>query len=193
MKHAVREIGRWGLTLHIYLSMMGFLLVLFFALTGITLNHENFGLDAPRVTASRVSLPITLVQSDDGGLIAATLRSRLHVNGPASNYSVRADEIDVTFSAPGRRTQAIINRTTGVVEVTTESHGLMGRIGDLHRGSESGAVWKGLIDITAVLLIASALTGIVTLVALPRRRRVGITAGFAAAIVIAVIYFAFVP
>ncbi len=52
MKHAVREVARWGLTLHIYISMTGFLLVLFFAVTGLTLNHDNFGLDGPRVATT---------------------------------------------------------------------------------------------------------------------------------------------
>ena len=43
MRHVVRVVGHWGLLLHIYISMAGFTLVLLFAITGVTLNHEDFG------------------------------------------------------------------------------------------------------------------------------------------------------
>ena len=44
MKHVLRVVSHWGLLLHIYVSMASFIVVFFFAVTGITLNHaERFG------------------------------------------------------------------------------------------------------------------------------------------------------
>src|ERR1017187_305441 len=193
MKHAAREVARLGLTLHIYLSMAGFMLVLFFAMTGFTLNHDNFGLDAPRTSTSTIALAADLVQHGNEAAVVDALRSQLHLTEAESHYAIQDDEIEVTFSAPGRRTQATINRKDGRTEIMTESHGLMGKIGDLHRGAESGPVWKWIIDITAALLTMSSLTGIVTLISLPRRRRLGLAAGLASIVVLAVIYMLWVP
>ncbi len=54
-------------------------------------------------------------------------------------------------------------------------------------------MWKWIIDLTAVLLTISSLTGIVTLISLPRRRKLGLAAGLTGAVALAVIYFVWVP
>ncbi|MCE9609145.1 MAG: PepSY-associated TM helix domain-containing protein [Chthoniobacter sp.] len=41
---------KWTRTLHIYISMLGLLTLIFFSATGIMLNHEEwFGFAAPRI------------------------------------------------------------------------------------------------------------------------------------------------
>src|ERR1700736_1574954 len=39
--HRKRKIAHWSRWLHIYLSMVSFAILFFFALTGITLNHQD--------------------------------------------------------------------------------------------------------------------------------------------------------
>jgi hypothetical protein len=41
MKHIFRVVTHCGLLVHIYVSMAGFTLVLLFAVTGLTLNHQG--------------------------------------------------------------------------------------------------------------------------------------------------------
>ena len=65
MKHFVRVVGHWGLLLHIYISMAGFTLVLLFAMTGLTLNHEDFGLSQPKITKSTIALPADVLEHPD--------------------------------------------------------------------------------------------------------------------------------
>jgi len=47
MKRLVRDAAHLAFTLHIYFSMAGFVLVLLFAVTGLTLNHDDFGWSEP--------------------------------------------------------------------------------------------------------------------------------------------------
>ena len=61
MKHFIRVISHWGLLLHIYVSMAGFSLVLLFAVTGLTLNHQDFGWGEPELTTSQIELPKELM------------------------------------------------------------------------------------------------------------------------------------
>ncbi len=194
MKHVFRHVARWGLTLHIYLSMAGFLLVLLFAVTGFTLNHDDFGMSEPRDTMLTITVPRDLMGQADQAAIVASLRAKLAAApSTVSSYHADPDEIDVTFTAPGRRTQVAINRLDGTAQVDAETRGLMGRLGDLHKGLDTGSVWRWTIDVTAILLTISALTGIVTLLTLPRRRRTGLMAGAAGIVALLVIYFFFVP
>jgi hypothetical protein len=193
MKHAVRHLARWGLTLHIYLSMAGFLLVLLFAVTGLTLNHEDFGWSQPRITHTTIQVPGALVGQPDARAIGDELRAILHVPTPVTQFHADADQIEVTMTAPGRHTQVTISRRDGRAEVESVTRGAMATLDDLHKGLDSGPVWRWIIDITAVLLTISSLTGIITLLTLPRRRKIGLVVGLMGAIVIVVLYLVWVP
>jgi hypothetical protein len=193
VRHAVRAVARWGLTLHIYLSMTGFLLVLLFAITGLTLNHDDFGLSEPRTTTSMTMVPSALLAHPDERAIVEHLRAAIAVRPPATRYREDPDVIELAFAAPGRRTTVTITRADGTARVESETRGLLGRIGDLHKGQDSGRAWKWLIDVTAVLLTLSAVTGIVTLLALPKRRNLALLVGLVSAGVLVAIYLVWVP
>jgi hypothetical protein len=77
--------------------------------------------------------------------------------------------------------------------VEAETRGLLGKLGDLHKGQDSGRAWKWLIDVTAVLLTLSSITGIVTLLVLPKRRNLGLFVGLVSAGVLVAIYLVWVP
>jgi hypothetical protein len=193
MKHIVRVIGHWGLLLHIYISMAGFTLVLLFAITGLTLNHDDFGLSQPRITKSTVVLPADVLEHPDQLTVGQRLRDALGVRSPITDYREDSDQIQVTFAAPGRRTVVTVNRAEHVGEVETETRGLLGKLDDLHKGFDSGPVWYWIIDLAAVLLTLSALTGMVTLVSLRARRRSGIVVAALGIVSIVVLYVIWVP
>jgi hypothetical protein len=86
-----------------------------------------------------------------------------------------------------------INRQDGRAEVEKENRGLLGRLGDLHKGFDSGTVWYWTIDVAALLIVVSSLTGIVTLLALRHRRRIGFTLGLLGVLTVFVIYELWVP
>jgi hypothetical protein len=80
-----------------------------------------------------------------------------------------------------------INRTDGKAEAEKETRGMLGRLDDLHKGFDSGPTWYWMIDISALLLTISPLTGMVTLLSLRVRRRSGfIVASLGVAVIIAI-------
>jgi uncharacterized protein len=193
MKHFIRVISHWGLLLHVYISMAGFTLVLLFAVTGLTLNHQDFGWGNPEVTSSKVDIPMELIAHPSQAAIGNQLRGALGIRSQMTDYHEDPDQIQVTFAVPGRRTVVTINRTNGRADVEAETRGLLGKIDDLHKGFDSGPVWYWLIDITAVLLSISALTGMVTLLSLRARRRSGFIVGTLAVAMLIAIYLIWVP
>jgi len=193
MKHAVRVVAHWALLTHIYLSMVGFALALLFGLTGLTLNHQDFGFSDPRVVRSQITLEKRLVDEPDQGKIEQYLREKLRIQSRSTDYHDDSDQIQMTFAVPGSRTVVTINRADGRGEVERESRGLLGKLGDLHKGFDSGRVWYWTIDVAAGLLMISSLTGMVTLVALRHRGRTGFTLCALGLLTVLVIYVIWVP
>jgi hypothetical protein len=193
MKQFWKKLTQLALTLHIYLSMTGFLLILLFGITGLTLNHADWDWRTRTSQTSTITLPAELVQQPDEKKVTEELRRMLGVRSPVTLYRESPEEIEVLFAAPGARTQILINREDRTAAVDSESRGFLGRIEDLHKGHDSGRVWSWTIDITAILLAMSAVTGIVTLASLPGRRRTGFIFGAIGLAICFAIYWLWVP
>ncbi len=193
MKHFIRVLAHWGLLLHIYVSMAGFTLVLLFAVTGLTLNHQDFGWSAAQIVMSEISLPAELVDRPTSDAIEEHMRETLGVRSPVKDYHEDPDQIQITFAAPGRRTLVTIDRPSRKAMVESENRGFLGRLDDLHKGFDSGRSWFWIIDITAILLTVSSLTGMITLLSLKHRRRSGFIVGGLGIAMVVVIYFFLIP
>ena len=193
MKHIVRVTAHWALLIHIYVSMAGLTLAMLFGATGLALNHQDFGFSSPQTTTSQIVLDKSLLAHPDQATVDQYLRDKLGLRSPATDYHDDPDQIQVTYATPGARTVVTINREDGKAEVEQETRGFMGRLGDLHKGFDTGNVWFWTIDLAALLIIVSSLTGIVTLLALRARRRVGFTVGALGVLTVFVIYMIWVP
>jgi len=193
MKHALRVISHWGLLLHIYVSMAGFTLVLLFAITGLTLNHQDFGFGEPKIEMSSIDIPASVVDHATRESMGTYLRSTLGVRSPLTDYRDDPSQIQVTFAAPGHRTLVTIDRAARKGDVEIETRGLLGRLDDLHKGFDSGRTWYWVIDFSAILLTISSLTGMVTLLSLRARRRSGFIIGGLGVAMVVAIYFFVIP
>ena len=193
MKHSVRVVTHWALLIHIYVSMAGLTLAVLFGATGLILNHQGFGLSEPRIATSQITLDKQLVDHPDQAALEQVLRRQLGVRSRSTDYHDDTDQIQVTFAAPGARTTVTINRADGKGEVETETRGFMGRLDDLHKGFDTGRVWYWTIDVAAVLIVVSSVTGILTLLALRARRRTGFTVGMLGVLTVVAIYVIWVP
>jgi len=193
MRHVVRVITHWALLAHIYISMAGFTLALLFGVTGLTLNHQNFGFSEPRIAGSEIIVDQNLVDNPDQAALEQCVRQKLGLRSPATDYHDDPDQIQMTFAVPGARTVVTINRVDGRGQVERESRGFLGKLGDLHKGFDTGSAWYWTIDVAAVLLVISSLTGMVTLVALRARRRTGFTICVLGILTVITIYILCVP
>jgi uncharacterized protein len=193
MKHVVRAVAHWALLAHIYISMAGLTLAVLFGATGLALNHQDWGFSNPRVTTSEILLDKRVVAHADQATVESYLREKMGIQSASTDYHDDAAQIQVTYAAPGARTIVTIDRQDGKAAVEKESRGFLGRLGDLHKGLDTGSVWYWTIDVAALLIVVSSLTGIVTLLSLRHRRRMGFTIGALGVLTILVIYALWVP
>jgi hypothetical protein len=154
--------------------MFSLLAVSLFAVTGVMLNHPGwFGLQDPHVTTVQGTIDAAAAKSGEKDAVVQALRSRLGLSGAVESYDPEEKEILVVCGQPGQECRATVSREDGATEVVITSRGLAGLLCDLHKGDSSGVGWKIFIDLTAGMLVLSALTGIVVWLATPRRRMWG--------------------
>ncbi|HSC38759.1 MAG TPA: PepSY-associated TM helix domain-containing protein [Chitinophagaceae bacterium] len=172
----VARISRW---LHIYLSMISFTIVLFFAITGLTLNHaDKFG-DQLHTSQEKGRMNIAWVKTPDTAKIARLeiveyLRTTHHIKGAVSDFRIDDSQCSVSFKGPGYAADVFIDRETGRYDVSKSSAGIVGIINDLHKGRDTGTVWSLVIDISALLMVLVSLTGMVLLLFMKKKRLSGL-------------------
>lgn len=172
--------------LHMWISMVSLLIVLFFALTGITLNHPSwtFG-QSPVVTTTTGHLPQQAVSGGELDFLVASeyLRDQQHVSGEVTDHSTQDGAATISYRGPGYAADVSIRIADRAFTLNVEQGGLVARLNDLHKGRNASPLWKAVIDVTAAVLVAMSLTGIVLQLTIRRTRRLAlglIAAGVAA-------------
>lgn len=194
MEPAPRRLIGLVRVLHIYLTMLGCFLLFFFSLTGFMLNHsEWFGLEEVRTIKSSGRLPREILDPVDKLAVVERVRSDFGVQGALDSFESEGDECRLVFKRPGSRSEGVIERKTGHLELSVECRGISALVTDLHKGSSSGSSWRMVIDATSGFLFLASLTGIVLWVSLPRRRRVGVVALVAGVALSLLVYGTLVP
>lgn len=200
---------RW---LHIYLSMLGFMALLFFSVTGLTLNHPDWFSDPEGQTRTETGeIDLAWLQSaspipdevrDDPDYDAAVevrpleivehLREQYALSGKAT---LEADEYEclVSFKGPGYFADVFIDRETGEYTLTETKFGGVAILNDLHKGRDTGEEWAWVIDVTAVLLSLVAVSGLLLLLYLKKRRRDGLVLALLATAALVAVYVVWVP
>ncbi len=176
MKRATHRWARW---LHVYTSMVALLIVLFFGITGITLNHPDwtFGDATSRTTTSgTLAVDPTL---DDGSIdwlsIAEEVRADYDIKGSVADFGATDTEGSITFVNPGYAADVFFDTTDSSVDVTVEQQGFVAVMNDLHKGRDSGTAWSWVIDVSAGFLVAISVTGLTMQFFLRKRRRSALT------------------
>ena len=154
----VHSVLRW---LHIYTSMVSLLVVLFFAATGVTLNHPDW-LATERTDEITGTLPAAWKTPNgiDWLVVAEQLRAKHGVHGTVADRTSDDREAALTFRAPGYSADAFIDVRNGSYKLTVSYQGAVGVLNDLHRGRDAGRSWAWLIDVSGVFLVFLSLTGL---------------------------------
>ncbi|MBM3837411.1 MAG: hypothetical protein FJ398_05540 [Verrucomicrobia bacterium] len=193
-EHRRRLLKKWSRTLHIYLSMLGLLGILFFSLTGLLLNHPDWcGLSTPRVTKVEGAVPLEMLKTPDQFAVVEKLRKDFGATGAVDSFEADEDRITVVFKSPARRVQAVIDRQKGRAEVLLESRNAAARLAELHRGVEAGSAWRFILDAIAVLQLVGALTGVLLWCLVPRWRPLGLAALAVCGAACGLVYWFLVP
>lgn len=190
------RVTRW---LHIYVSMISFFLVLFFALTGITLNHPDaFANQQQQITRKgQVDIAWVAEKLDTGQINKQALLQYFlnteKLSGTVSEWVLSPQQCLVSYKGPGYSADAFINRTDGSYELSINEAGWIGVMNDLHKGRDTGKKWAWVIDVAAVFMTLVSLTGILLMVWMKKKRLSGFLIALAGVVLSMVLYMVLVP
>ena len=190
------RVTRW---LHIYVSMISFFLVLFFALTGITLNHPDaFAFQQKQITrkgqldSSWVSETLDTQQIKKTAILKY-FNNNEKLSGAVSEWVVSPQQCLVSYKGPGYSADAFINRANGTYELSINEAGWVGVMNDLHKGRDTGKKWAWVIDVAAVFMTLVSLTGILLMVWMKKKRLSGFLIALAGVLLSIVLYLVCIP
>jgi len=191
------SISRW---LHIYVAMTFFTLLVFFCVTGITLNHTewlddksknqtfdfNLSLEALHQLQERSALNLTAAQND--------IEAKTNLSQPRSiDIDLEANEVSFDYTLPAGSAFIMVDLGSGAVTVEHSRNSLFLLFNDLHKGRHTGIAWSWLIDITAIAITIFSLTGLIILFQHHKKRGNGITLATLGFILPLIAYFMWVP
>ncbi len=213
------RLQRWLLktarTVHVYVTLFGLMLILFFAITGFMLNHiEWFLPNEPQTRIESRNLPLDRFPNrklPDAGdttgdlklVVVEALRKEFGITGELSSFdNGDDDQIVVGFKRAGGEAECRINRENASTEVEQRFQGWAIVMTDLHRGNRgnvtnepkfTGELWTWVIDITCVMLLIISATGLFLWWSLKSRGKWGGILLLLGGTATFVVYYWFVP
>ncbi len=155
--------------IHVYVSMALLSLMIFFSITGITLNHPQwFSELEAEVVAADFSIPHEFLPLQAQGKLINYLLEAGHIKGSKLSIEREDEELFISDKGPGCYLSLTVDLASGEAFTEATDYGYWALFNDLHKGRNSGDFWRFIIDLSAVLMILFSLTGFV--LALAQRR-----------------------
>ena len=193
------DLLRFARDWHGYFSAIAFLSLIFFAATGIVLNH-------PKITDNNlpplIQRPFKLTPDEVAGLSANAEAPKALVQAALKRGKLRGtftdgqkdgDDIFVRMQGARGNSDLHADLKTGKVEVTIVPARLLDVLNNLHRGERAGLVWQVMMDGLAVIMIAMSVLGYVLFLMLRFRVRTAFILTGASLAVMLGIFLAFTP
>ena len=166
--------------IHIYVSSALFLLLIFFCVTGITLNHPEWFSNNARQQHKASTLPdsVAIYQQQNRyhwlAQVSQHIDEKYGLQHPKSvEWDDEMTEVIFDFPVPAGYASVIVNYQSREVFVDFQQGGIVQLMNDLRKGRHTGDSWRWLIDGSAVLMIIFAISGLVLLYQNRRKRQTG--------------------
>ena len=160
--------------IHVYVSMALLTLLLFFSVTGITLNHpEWFSENQADIEEVELAIDLKLINNPPLSLeqitqVVAVVEQELALSLSHAVIESTSDELFFSIKKAGENTAITLDLASGELFFERTNYGLWALLNDLHKGRNTSAFWGWIIDITSVLCIVFAISGFI--LAMPQRR-----------------------
>lgn len=166
----------WLKTLHEWhwiTSALALVGMLFFSLTGITLNNVALFEAPPAVTNHQAQLPDPLItqlaQLSEQGIEEETVtlpseflkwsQTSFRVDASEATQEWSDRDLNLSMQRPGGDAWMSINLSDGKVKLQDTDNGLIAYFNDLHKGHYTSRWWTWFIDAMGVSCLIFALTG----------------------------------
>jgi hypothetical protein len=162
---------------HGYLSAFAFAALLFFAATGILLNHPNWlAAKEPRGPPVKLTLTSSQLQAlrdapAPAELLTKMMGERTTLYGEYKGGESEMEQIFIRLRGARGSSDVRANLRDGSVVIASEHATAIGLLNALHRGEQAGAAWRIFIDIAAGILIVLSLVGYAIFLSMSARLR----------------------
>ena len=159
------DVFRISRMLHAYLSAFAFLALIFFSATGILLNHpewfDNYQPAEHRTTVTLTAAELAEAKAapDQGKALAGLVQGKTPLAGAYASGDIQGREALLRLEGPKGSSDIDVDLSTGRTEIKVAKANVAAIVQDLHRGKNSGAPWRFVIDASAYLVIALSLIG----------------------------------
>lgn len=158
-------------------SAVALLGLLFFAITGITLNHAS-SFESAQQDYSTVSkeMPAELVASMQDAIrvygegegeatepLQQWMRENFGVDAAGKPGNWTADQVSFSLERPGGDAWIKLDLVRSEATLNVTNAGWMAYFNDLHKGRHTGTAWAWFIDLIGVACVIFAVTGFVIL------------------------------
>jgi uncharacterized protein len=157
----LRTLRAW----HGYLSAFAFLILIFFAATGILLNHPTWSQAKPPIltqayiTLTPAQIARLKTSADYGHELETIAADRLKLEGVLINAQRDGDDLLIRLQGIRGGSLVTADLATGKTRIDVDRQYALAIIDELHRTERAGPIWQAFVDFTGVLLIAVAVLG----------------------------------
>jgi hypothetical protein len=182
------EFFRWCRIIHGWLSAFAFLMLLFFSVTGILLNHPEWGNGSKikpvekQFTLSAEQIDLVRSAQVPAEALAVISAKEIAVVGAYRDGDLVGSELFARLQGVRGLTDIRANLRTGLVIAIIEPAPTGKLLNELHRAEHAGKVWRLVVDAIAVVLILMSMIGYLIFLSLRFRLRTALILTAASAI-----------
>lgn len=184
-------------TIHLYSATLMLAAMLFFSVTGVTLNHPDW-LSQTQTTLTEAQLPKALMQTLDAARsvqgfpssVLDWLQREQRVDGQqvSVDWNVAEELLLIDIQQPGGYTLTEIDLVSGHVVIEQRQGSWVQVLNDLHKGRYVGELWKVFIDVSALIMVVFTLSGFWLILPQKRRRQSLLGVALAGTVALFVLY-----
>lgn len=162
-------INRWARWLHIYSAAPVLLLMVFFAVTGVLLNHLSWNLGATEQSSQSFDLPAELLEleweteSSQTALSVLSWLDKEHdLNGVdiEINWELEEQLLLLHMEGPQGSYAVEVYPEDEVAEVFVRDLPFLEMLNNLHRGKHVTGFWRWLSDLSGICMLIFCLSGL---------------------------------
>lgn len=172
---------RYARHVHAWLSAFAFLSLIFFAGTGLFLNNTDWFATKPKEVNFQINLPsAVLIQAkvleNPAPLLLDVIRkqSPQPLSGAFKSSDLVDGELDMRLEGAKGHTDITVILDTGRTEITIKPESVLDTLKNLHKGKNVGAIWKLVIDISAILILILSIAGYLLFFSLRKRKAISL-------------------
>ena len=177
MAYDRRDFYRHARYVHAWLSAFAFVMLMFFASTGLLLNNPTWLADWRSPPPEQLQLiPLSKVQmqqlqasNNPANVLWQILSTRQVTVGRLQSSEVIDGDIMLRLQSPAGESDVFVAANSNQIEVRTKAASSLSLLNELHRGKNTSAAWSWLIDISAMIILLLSVAGFVLFLTLKGR------------------------